>query len=125
MGEGIRYGEFIWILDQLFLEGIKRYALVKYSFFIFPNELQLPPGEKGEIIPLFLENDVIRVKMESSNTWWDQFVQDLESQLENWYWHIKYNYLLIAGFILLIVIPFFFRLKKYVHFIGLNTTNRV
>ncbi|WP_315823271.1 hypothetical protein [Paraflavitalea speifideaquila] len=38
LGKGITYGEFIRILDQLAVYGVKRYALVDDSLYIFANE---------------------------------------------------------------------------------------
>ena len=38
LGEGIRYGEFVGILNNLMMYGVKRYAWTDDSFYIFANE---------------------------------------------------------------------------------------
>lgn len=126
MGEWFSYGELVWILNQLYLQGVKRYALVNYTLFIFSNELRQPPNpEQENITPLSLENDVIPIITGKPSTRWDGFLSKVEFQFTALYRYFNAYPLLISGFILLIVIPFFFRLKKYRHFISLNTTNRV
>lgn len=38
LGEGINYGEFVGILNNLLIYGVKRYAWTDDSFYIFANE---------------------------------------------------------------------------------------
>ncbi|AXY73492.1 hypothetical protein D3H65_05650 [Paraflavitalea soli] len=49
LGEGITYGELVWIFDQLMIYGVKRYAWTDDSFYIFANEPQVRPEPLEEI----------------------------------------------------------------------------
>lgn len=49
LGEGIRYGEFVGILNYLMIYGVKRYAWTGDSFYIFANGPLVRPERLPQI----------------------------------------------------------------------------
>ena len=114
-GEGASYGEFIWILNQLMINHVRRYVLVENTFYVFANDIPIDPFTHPPL-EIDMSGYAPVIDDTKSPTWWDWFLYDLENQLEIWHWYLQYNYVLIPGFILLIVIPFFFRIKRYLRY---------
>jgi hypothetical protein len=114
LGEGITYGEFVWILNQVTINGIRRYACVQSTFYIFPNPIRENPANYKSLELSMEDYDFTPIKRPS---WWEQFKSDLEWELEYqfrlWSYYIKHNYVLIVGFLLLIVLPFGIRIRKF------------
>jgi hypothetical protein len=114
LGEGIRYKDFIWILNQLLIYGVNRYALVDNSFYVFANLPPSPPQtlELETLGPL--ESDVLA--LEDNNLppgKWQVFKWRLAEQWEIMVNLAKYNWLLISGFIVLIVIPALIKRRRH------------
>ena len=115
LGEGITYGEFVSIMNLIIVYDIKRYGLVKSTLYIFPPDIPTDPSTYEELQPIYYEDhDYVKFKGPS---WWEKFIDDLEwkfdEQLTIWAWYWKYNYILISGFLLFIVLPFILRIKKF------------
>jgi len=110
LGDGIRYGDFIGILNQLILHRVKRYALVDNELYIFGEPLVGPP------VPLELEVERIVPSIVSSDddkpSVWDKFKRQVQEMLQVMAFLLKHNYILISGFILLIFIPFTLKIRS-------------
>lgn len=118
LGQGFSYGEFHWLTGQMGLYRIEQYALVHNSFYIFPNPLSGPPRKPQILEPIYLPfgyNDVKPAILRES--WWQRSWVQMQGEAELVYWTMSQDYTVTAGFIILILIPFFLRIRKYRHFI--------
>lgn len=114
MGEGISYGEFVSILNAAIINNIRRYAIVGSTMYIFPNEIPTDPG-LYEPLEIYVDNSNAVEYKEPS--WWETFKTDFKyewnQQLIIWSYYLEHNYVLISGFLLLIVLPFILRFRKF------------
>jgi len=110
LGDGISYGDFIGILNQLILHKVKRYALVDNELYIF-GEPPIAPQP-----PLELEFDAIIPSIIPSGndtpSVWDVLKEQVQDMLRVMAFILKHNYILISGFILLIFIPFTLKIRN-------------
>lgn len=109
LGDGIIYGDFVWILNQLIIHEVKRYALVDDDLYIFANE---PPAP---LVMLKLEPiDCVDIVEPGSGipTRWEIFIDDVKENLRVAMIIIKRNYLYFSGFVLLIGIPGLYRMVR-------------
>lgn len=109
LGDGISYGDFIGIFNQLILHRVKRYALIDNELYIFGEPLIAPS-------PLELEVDAITPSIISSNddkpSAWHMLKVQVQDMLQVMTLLLKHNYILISGFILLIFIPFTLKIRN-------------
>jgi len=110
LGDGISYGDFVGILNQLILHRVKRYALVDNELYIFGEPLIAP------LPPLELEVDAIAPSIVSSEddkpSVWDMLKERVQDMLQVTAFLLKHNYIFISGFILLIFIPFTLKIRN-------------
>ena len=102
------YAEFIHVINLTIVYDIRRWAFVDNSFYLFPN----PPPTNPD---LFVFNDGYPISVTSEYkgpTAWQRFNWWLEEKMMILSLLLKYNYLLIPGFVLLIVIPWFLKLRS-------------
>jgi hypothetical protein len=97
------YNDFIWVLNQAILLQFKRYAFLKNSIYFFADERFIPEDIKYEALDLYVQNDTMPVPPAPSRLqrlkWWFEEVSDLTR------YYLRFNKLLICGFILLILTP--------------------
>lgn len=103
------YHDFVWVLNQILINRVKRFAFIDNSFYIFAND-PIPRYEPTEItfepvIPILLPG-----YKEMSD--WDIYKEQLYYKLENFYFQLKYNKWFVIGFVVLILIPGIIRLRK-------------
>lgn len=104
LGNGISYGDFVRILNCLLVYRVKHYALVDNSLYVFANPMPPNPADFEPLYPV----DQVPVLVDGDYeepTAWDRFYWKLEEQLRIAAYIIKYNYLLLSGFLLLIFLP--------------------
>lgn len=110
LGDGITYGDFVGILNQLILHRVKRYALLDNELYIFGEPLIAPRP------PLILEVDAIAppiVSLEYDEpSLWQILKIRIQDMLQVMAFILKHNYILISGFILLICIPFTLKIRN-------------
>jgi hypothetical protein len=102
------YGEFVWLVNQMIINDIKRYAMAGNSFYIFRNEIYDEAGFEVLSFP----QEYYPLPDYQGPSWWETLQWELEYQMEVWRYYIRHNYVLISGFMLFILIPFIFRLRK-------------
>lgn len=102
------YGEFVWLVNQMIISDIKRYAMAGNSFYIFRNEI----FDEAEFEVLSFPQEYYPLPDYQGPSWWEKFQWQFEYQMEIWLFYIRHNYVLISGLILFILVPFFFRLRK-------------
>lgn len=97
------YGEFVWALNNATVFCFRRYFYFDDALYLVPNP---PPPPTIGVQPLYVEDiDLHLPPPPPPPTRWQLF-----KEWAHWRWmeikfHFRYNYLLIAGFLLLIVIP--------------------
>jgi hypothetical protein len=106
LGDQNSYGDFVWLINEAIKYDIKRWAFTDDAFFFLPTA----PHERPERIGLAL----YPVDMSDYHppTEWDLFKRRMSYWWEETWDIIKKNYLIEAGFVLLIIIPAVIRIKK-------------
>jgi hypothetical protein len=106
LGEESTYGDFVWIINQAVIFDFKRYAYTDNAVYLFST----PPPKQPEI--LLVSPDTVLLPGWKPPTKWDLFIWDIREQFEELIFMARKNYLLVSGFVLLIVIPAFVQLMK-------------
>jgi hypothetical protein len=103
LGDGITYGDFVRILNCIIIYRVKRYALVDNSLYVFASPM---PPNPADFEPLDYDPHPVLIDGNYEKpTAWDKFYWKLEEQMRIIAYIIKYNYLLLSGFLLLIFLP--------------------
>ena len=112
LGEDNTYGDFVWLCNYMTISAIKRYAVIDDNFYILSN----PPRDDYGLasIQVDIPDSMYQATLQTISKW-ESF---------KWYlyckWYpikiylvacIKYNQLLITGFLLLIILPAMLRLS--------------
>lgn len=104
LGEQNAYGDFVWLINQAVIYNFKRYAFIDNRFFLFPNPPPPPFPDESAIQPLVIDS-VFVVESQTSHSQWYYFVKRLQDSWIAFYWNVKSNRLLSAGFLILILLP--------------------
>jgi hypothetical protein len=95
------YGDFVWLLNQTILYGIKRYAFMDSSIYIFANpHVNHANYEMISVDPYTYESDLYREPDK-----WKKFISWYYEQLAIAQYMLRRNYLLAIGFLMLICLP--------------------
>ncbi len=107
--EGCEYSDFIEVLNRGIIYQFKRYAWVKDSFYFFPNPppVYYPPMILEVQPPVYIPG--LNYKRPTT---WDLFKLRMENSINEWVYYLEPNYVLAIGFILLILLPALFTLRK-------------
>jgi hypothetical protein len=104
------YKDFVWVLNQAILLQLKRYALINNSIYLFAEERFIPEDIKYEALDLYVQNAIMPVSPTPSRfqriKWWFEEVRDFTT------YYLRFNKLLISGFILLILTPQIFLIRS-------------
>ena len=95
------YGDFIHVLNLAILYNVRRYVFVDNNFFLFPNAH--PTHEK--IYLEEIEYELLYMPDETPPTRWEEFGYWLDENLSIAAYMLKRNYLLVAAFLILIIVP--------------------
>lgn len=122
LGQEASYGEFVWMLNQSILYKMRRYALVNSTFYVFANEIPVDPATY-EKMTIRVDNPSYEpgLMIPQGPTAWEKFWRELEYEMEIGALYLKYNKLLVAGFALLILVPFIIRFRKFQRLPALRT----
>ena len=111
------YGDFVYVLNLAQIYVYKRYAFIDNCFYFFPNDPIVIT--KNDTISLLSIDTTIRYIGTSPNhekyyrpTEWDFFIWDLEYRLSLYKLNSFQRNSFISAFILLIVIPAFYKIRK-------------
>ena len=101
-GEETIYGEFVWALDNATLFGYRRYVYLDDDLYYLPN----PPPRPVKLEDLYIESYPAIVRPSPPPpTRWQRFLTWVDWQWLYLKFYLRYNYVLISGFLLLILLP--------------------
>jgi hypothetical protein len=102
LGEDNTYGEFVWVLNHGMLYRIKRYVYLDNCIYFFSN----PPLQHypPETLDLSVDTSIV-VPPGKEPTAWEVFKRNMDDELQVISYMVRRSYILIIGFLLLIIIP--------------------
>ncbi len=105
-GDSNTYGQFAWALNQAKTYGLRRYAFFDDDFYFLANPAPVRNYETMDLPPI----DPVILPF-TPLTKWEIFKRNFYF----WWWQVRleigYNYVLIIGFMLLFLIPWFINIK--------------
>ena len=109
LGANNTYGDYVWVLNQLFLHKVKRVAITDDNFYVYAD---FPIDHTRQILePIGIGNDVITVVNKPVATKWDMFKSKVMQKLADGLLILRYNYVYLIGFCLLILLPTVIKIK--------------
>ena len=109
LGANNTYGDYVWVLNQLFIYKVKRYAFTDDNFYVYADFTIDRTCKISE--PIGFENDVITVISKPETTKWAMFKSKLKRKLADGLLILRNNCLYIIGFCLLILLPVAIKIK--------------
>jgi hypothetical protein len=111
LGENNSYGDFVWLFNHMAFYRIRHCAFIDNSLYILSNN----PSEHYHTEPLFVDEIYLK-NLPPPPTWWESFKHRIRWKIRDTSWvisiYLKHNRLLIPGFLLLILIPSFGRIRR-------------
>lgn len=117
LSEANTYGEFVWLINEATVYGLRRYVFFDDAFYFFNNDPPVDYSKNPVDANIVKQIESITLKQLLGNAYqppgkWKMFMDDLNYRLKYIGDLLKYNLPLSIGFLLLIIVPALYNLFK-------------